>query len=292
MKNGISFMDLLEKMLQTHKYHINTAITGTCIKQSFTISYMHKFICMLKAKGVRNAYIELIFGLYFETLCNSHLCEKPFSLTAKVTVAKYLRSMTTQDRDVVETKQSRIHFPRKMDWLLTTLWSNSSAAMNALAIIQLVEDAKKLAKKGTLKNQKYGHLDTLCETRWDISISHNLLRSGMTAAPPRKQSSYEMQYCSFVGDLSIQNKTETLRVWKTFLENFFDKLLPHCSNAMPLSALICRFRSVRFKPIRKFDGHLVKIYRRPKRATQWESVLLYHYPANALDALALRPNDY
>ncbi|KRY45883.1 hypothetical protein T03_1734 [Trichinella britovi] len=39
---------------------------------------------------------------------------------------------------------------------------------------------------------------------------------------------------------------------------------------MPLCALICRFRSVRFKPIRKFDGHLVKIYRRPKRATQVE----------------------
>ncbi|KRX51437.1 hypothetical protein T09_11353 [Trichinella sp. T9] len=176
-------------MLQTHKYHINTAITGTCIKQSFTISYMHKFICMLKAK--------LIFGLYFETLCNSHLCEKPFSLTAKVTVAKYLRSMTTQDRDVVETKQSRIHFPRKMDWLLTTLWSNSSAAMNALAIIQTILNCfgvilevglfllwsfkrftalqtfiEKLIAEGTFKNQKYGHLDTLCETRWDISISH------------------------------------------------------------------------------------------------------------------------
>ncbi|KRX26303.1 hypothetical protein T07_10077 [Trichinella nelsoni] len=65
-----------------------------------------------------------------------------------------------------------------------------------------------------------------------------------------------------------------LRMWKTFLENviqyFFDKLLPHRNNAMPLSALICRFRSVRFKPIRKFDGHLVKIYRRLKRTTQVE----------------------
>ncbi|XP_003367625.1 conserved hypothetical protein, partial [Trichinella spiralis] len=48
-------------MLQTHKYHINTAITGTCIKQSFTISYMNKFICMLKSKeeSGRNAYIGL-----------------------------------------------------------------------------------------------------------------------------------------------------------------------------------------------------------------------------------------
>ncbi|KRX32513.1 hypothetical protein T05_3923 [Trichinella murrelli] len=47
-------------MLQTHKYHINRAITGTCIKQPFTISYMLKFICMLKAnkkcwKCIRNS---------------------------------------------------------------------------------------------------------------------------------------------------------------------------------------------------------------------------------------------
>ncbi|KRZ91080.1 hypothetical protein T08_9308 [Trichinella sp. T8] len=202
-------MDPLEKMLQTHKYHINTAITGTCIKQSFTISYMHKFICMLKAKSVRNAYI----GLTEEE--RQH-----------VTVAKYLRSMTTQDRDVVETKQSRIHFPRKIDWLLTTLWSNSSAAMNALEIIQIVEDAKKLAKKGTLKNQKYGHLDTLCETRWAISISHNLLRSGMTAAPPRKQSSYEMQYCSFVGEEWRSKSGECFRVILEAAEKLYSDLIP------------------------------------------------------------------
>ncbi|KRX64086.1 hypothetical protein T09_2759 [Trichinella sp. T9] len=35
-------------MLQTHKYHINITITGTCIKQPFTISYMLKFICMIQ----------------------------------------------------------------------------------------------------------------------------------------------------------------------------------------------------------------------------------------------------
>ncbi|KRY43931.1 hypothetical protein T03_10279, partial [Trichinella britovi] len=59
-------------MLQTHKCHINIKITGTCIRQSFTISYMHKFICMLNAskqmrnshaiereESVRNAYISL-----------------------------------------------------------------------------------------------------------------------------------------------------------------------------------------------------------------------------------------
>ncbi|XP_003372473.1 hypothetical protein Tsp_10233 [Trichinella spiralis] len=36
-------------MLQTHKYHINTAITGACIKQPFIILYMLEFILMLKA---------------------------------------------------------------------------------------------------------------------------------------------------------------------------------------------------------------------------------------------------
>ncbi|KRX15493.1 hypothetical protein T07_52, partial [Trichinella nelsoni] len=46
-------------MLQTHKYHINITITGTCIKQPFTISYMLKFICMLNARSVGNAYISL-----------------------------------------------------------------------------------------------------------------------------------------------------------------------------------------------------------------------------------------
>ncbi|KRY21539.1 hypothetical protein T12_5872 [Trichinella patagoniensis] len=49
-------------MLQTHKYHINTAITETCIKQPFTISCMLKFISMLKAsevENVGNAYVAL-----------------------------------------------------------------------------------------------------------------------------------------------------------------------------------------------------------------------------------------
>ncbi|KRZ89769.1 hypothetical protein T08_11858 [Trichinella sp. T8] len=36
-------------MLQTHKYHINITITGTCIKQPFTIS----------VRSVGNAYIIL-----------------------------------------------------------------------------------------------------------------------------------------------------------------------------------------------------------------------------------------
>ncbi|XP_003373541.1 conserved hypothetical protein [Trichinella spiralis] len=43
-------MSLSWLMLQTHKYHINTAITGACIKQPFIILYMLEFILMLKAK--------------------------------------------------------------------------------------------------------------------------------------------------------------------------------------------------------------------------------------------------
>ncbi|KRX67236.1 hypothetical protein T09_9074, partial [Trichinella sp. T9] len=31
---------------------------------------------------------------------------------------------------------------------------------------------KKLIAEGTLKTQKYGHLDTLCGMRWAISIDH------------------------------------------------------------------------------------------------------------------------
>ncbi|KRY32355.1 hypothetical protein T01_1677 [Trichinella spiralis] len=116
-------------MLQTHKYHINTAITGACIKQPFIILYMLEFILMLKARSVGNAYVTLTeeerqrVKLILKILCNSHLCKKPLSLAAKLTVARYLRSMTTQNRDVVETKQSYsfIHFHRKMHRLLKTL---------------------------------------------------------------------------------------------------------------------------------------------------------------------------
>ncbi|XP_003370098.1 conserved hypothetical protein [Trichinella spiralis] len=76
-------------MLQTHKYHINTSITGTCIKQSFTISYIHKFICMLKAKKKCSKRIhssdrgkKTTCKLYIETFMQLSLCKKPFSLTA------------------------------------------------------------------------------------------------------------------------------------------------------------------------------------------------------------------
>ncbi|KRY21671.1 hypothetical protein T12_15815, partial [Trichinella patagoniensis] len=57
-----AYISLTEKERQyTHKCHINIEITGTCIRQPFTISYMHKFICMLNARegSVRNAYISL-----------------------------------------------------------------------------------------------------------------------------------------------------------------------------------------------------------------------------------------
>ncbi|KRZ88821.1 hypothetical protein T08_12901 [Trichinella sp. T8] len=61
------------------------------------------------------------------------------------------------------------------------------------------------------------------------------------------------------------------------VENFFGErysVVPRqiASTPQQCYAIKCpyipRFRSVRFKPIRKSDGHQVKIYRRPKRATQ------------------------
>ncbi|KRY26988.1 hypothetical protein T01_9147 [Trichinella spiralis] len=90
-------------MLQTHKYHINTSITGTCIKQSFTISYIHKFICMLKATILNCFGVILEVGLFL-------------------------------------------------------LWSFKR-------FTALKTFIQKLIAEGTLKNQKYGHLGTLCETR-------------------------------------------------------------------------------------------------------------------------------
>ncbi|KRX34508.1 hypothetical protein T09_8226 [Trichinella sp. T9] len=47
-------------MLHTHKCYINIAITRTCIRQPFTISYMLKFICMLNAS---------------KQICSSHVME-------------------------------------------------------------------------------------------------------------------------------------------------------------------------------------------------------------------------
>ncbi|KRX35907.1 hypothetical protein T09_567, partial [Trichinella sp. T9] len=48
-------------MLHTHKCYINIAITRTCIRQPFTISYMLKFICMLNAS---------------KQICSSHVMER------------------------------------------------------------------------------------------------------------------------------------------------------------------------------------------------------------------------
>ncbi|KRX52034.1 hypothetical protein T09_9245 [Trichinella sp. T9] len=127
----------------------------------------------------------------------------------------------------------------------------------------------------------------------------------MTAALPRKQSSYEMQYVeavlSFIGsffDFAVCKSSMTLALmyynvetkqiktssvpkesreycpltaWKTFLENLFDKLFEHRNNAMRLRALILRFRSSPNKNI---------------------STIKASYSATALDALALRANDY
>ncbi|KRX18338.1 hypothetical protein T07_15196, partial [Trichinella nelsoni] len=57
MKNKNLLRDNLEK---THKCHINIAISGTCIRQPFTISCMLKFICMLNARSAgKEIYISV-----------------------------------------------------------------------------------------------------------------------------------------------------------------------------------------------------------------------------------------
>ncbi|KRX46710.1 hypothetical protein T05_8585 [Trichinella murrelli] len=50
-------------MLHTHKCYINIAITRTCIRQPFTISYMLKFICMLNASKVGSVGKEIYISL-------------------------------------------------------------------------------------------------------------------------------------------------------------------------------------------------------------------------------------
>ncbi|KRZ55650.1 hypothetical protein T02_1101, partial [Trichinella nativa] len=82
---------------------------------------MLKFTYMLKARSVRNTYI----GLTEEE-------------RRDLAVARYLRSITTQGRDIIQTKQSYsgIHSDRKMHRLLTTLSSNNNATTNALGILQ------------------------------------------------------------------------------------------------------------------------------------------------------------
>ncbi|KRZ86258.1 hypothetical protein T08_12649 [Trichinella sp. T8] len=88
-----------------------------------------------------------------------------------------------------------------------------------------------------------------------IPLSRNIFRQIKTSSVPKESR----EYCP-------------LTAWKTFLENFFDKLFEHRNNAMRLRALILRFRS----PIRKFDSHLIRIYRRLKRATQLLRLMLLH----------------
>ncbi|KRZ86257.1 hypothetical protein T08_16293, partial [Trichinella sp. T8] len=86
---------------------------------------MLKFTYMLKARSVRNTYI----GLTEEErrdVCRRHCFTYNLWFIGKLTVARYLRSITTQG----------IHSHRKMHRLLTTLSSNNNATTNALGILQ------------------------------------------------------------------------------------------------------------------------------------------------------------
>ncbi|KRZ82557.1 hypothetical protein T08_11358 [Trichinella sp. T8] len=58
-----------------------------------------------------------------------------------------------------------------------------------------LKTSEKLPAEGRLKNQKYGHLDMLCGTRWVICTRLcSILLGGNTTALPLKQSSYELQH--------------------------------------------------------------------------------------------------
>ncbi|KRY51207.1 hypothetical protein T03_86 [Trichinella britovi] len=186
-----------------HKYHINITITATCIRQPFTISCMLKFTYMLKASkvgSVRNTYI----GLTEEE-------------RQDLTVARYLRSITTQGRDIIQTKQSYsgIHSHRKMHRLLTTLSSNNNATTNALGILQRLV-AGLIMPFGLNILNCFGVIPevglfllwsfkrfTALEAFMEKLIEEERNKWRMTAALPRKQSSYEMQYVeaglSFIG---------------------------------------------------------------------------------------------
>ncbi|KRY15121.1 hypothetical protein T12_16533 [Trichinella patagoniensis] len=87
-----------------------------------------------------------------------------------------------------------------------------------------------------------------------IPLPRNIFRQIKTSSVPKESR----EYCP-------------LTAWKTFLENFFDKLFQHHNNAMRLRALILRFRSSPNKNI---------------------TTIKPSYSATALDALALRANDY
>ncbi|KRX70718.1 hypothetical protein T06_2698 [Trichinella sp. T6] len=50
-------------MLQTHKYQTNITITGSYIRQPITISYMLKFMFMLKTNKVGSVGKEIYISL-------------------------------------------------------------------------------------------------------------------------------------------------------------------------------------------------------------------------------------
>ncbi|KRX12478.1 hypothetical protein T07_3709 [Trichinella nelsoni] len=95
--------------------------------------------------------------------------------TKNLNVAGFLRSMTLQDMDVVQTKQSysRIHSYRNTMAIHCNIMVNAMARKVSLVFRCSFKRAtafktftEKLIAEGRLKDQKYGHLDVLCRTRW------------------------------------------------------------------------------------------------------------------------------
>ncbi|KRX85412.1 hypothetical protein T06_15361 [Trichinella sp. T6] len=147
----------------------------------------------------------------------------PFIDSVKLTVDRYLRLMTTQDRDVVETKQSYscIHFHRKMHRLLRTLWSNSNAEMNALGIIQRLAAEPKIRPPLHALWNEMGHLyQPLVD-----SLQHITEWKDSSAASKAEQLRVAVCRGSFVLSLAVLNKVLALALplSKSFQDSCLEK---------------------------------------------------------------------
>ncbi|KRY30175.1 hypothetical protein T01_14841, partial [Trichinella spiralis] len=131
-------------------------------------------------------------------------------------------AMTPQDIDVIETKKlySRIHSHRKMHRGRFVFLVNLQKIYSAFKAFN-----EKLIAYATLKNQKYGHLDTLHQTRCiscNIIQLCSILLSGKIAALPLKQSNYQFHYVEafllfcwrFLTKVCWENRCKIGKPWK------------------------------------------------------------------------------
>ncbi|KRZ89519.1 hypothetical protein T08_9589 [Trichinella sp. T8] len=216
-------------------------------------------------------------------LCNSHQCEKPLSLTPyhsgvwlcyseimdnlsfteNLNVAGFLRSMTLQDMDVVQTKQSysRIHSYRN----IMAIHYNTMVKCSFKRATAFKTFIEKLIAEGRFKNQKYEHLDMLCRTRWAEqqnailtffnlywplveSLQHTIVWKDRSTAFKAEQLRVSVCRGNFVISLAVLNKvlSLTLLLPKILQASCFD-LLQCCdklnsgSGGLNLGSVFLRF---------------------------------------------------